>query len=132
MRAFLSVLTVSWLAACGPNTGGSGSGQAAPRPSSNLVTAEEIQRHGSQNLEEILKILRPTWFRVQPTRVTGGAAIIDPIVVYVDGHRMGGVGHLRDVPVSVVIQVRYYSASEAQGRFGLDNLQGAIDVVTTR
>jgi hypothetical protein len=31
-----------------------------------------------------------------------------------------------------VVQVRYYTASEAQGRFGLGNLQGAIDVITSR
>lgn len=131
MHAFLSVLTIGLLAACGPNTAGSpGSGQTAPQRSSNVVTAEEIQRAGNQDLYDTLKRLRPAWFRSAPT--TGMGGLTDGMVVYIDGQRMGGLAHLRDISPTAVLSVRYYSASEAQMRFGLDNLQGAIDVATTR
>jgi hypothetical protein len=133
MRQALGVVMAGWLAACGGGPSASGvPGQAAPQRASNVVTAEEIQRHGGHDLAEILKILRPAWFRTSPTRVTTGAVYVDPIVLYLDGRRLGGLGQMRDIPVTAVLSVRYYSASEAQGRFGLDNLQGAIDVVTTR
>ena len=131
MRSCFGVLAIAWLAACGPNTSGSpGSGQAAPQRSSNVVTAEEIQRLGSVDLYDALKRLRPSWFRNTPTAVVGVMA--DGMVVYIDGQRMGGLSHLRDISSTAVLSVRYYSASEAQMRFGLDNLQGAIDVATTR
>ncbi len=135
MRGVWCVLTVVVVAACGGGTGtpaSPGSGQAAPQRASNVVTADELLRHSSLDLAEALKRLRPAWFHSSPTRVTGGAVYVDPIIVYIDGRRMGGLGHLRDIPITGVLSVRYYSASEAQGRFGLDNLQGAIDVATTR
>ena len=133
MRNALCVLSIGWFAACGGGTSASGTpGEAAPQRASNVVLAEEIQRHGGQDLQDVLRHLRPAWFRTSPTRMTQGAVYADPIVLYLDGRRLGGLGQLRDIPVTVVLSVRYYSASEAQGRFGLDNLQGAIDVVTIR
>lgn len=137
MRTALCVLSICWFAACGGGTSASGApGQAAPQRASNVLTAEEIQRHGGKDLQEVLKILRPAWFRTKPTGMAGGMAgggvYVDPIILYLDGRRLGGLGQMRDIPVSVVLSVRYYTASEAQGRFGLDNLQGAIDVVTIR
>lgn len=133
MRPLFCLLAIAGVAACGSSTAGSArSGQAAPQRSNNVVTAEEIHRNGGHDLQEILRMLRPAWFRSQPTRMTSGAVYADPIIVYVDGRRLGGVSQLRDIPVSAVISVRYYTASEAQGRFGLDHLQGAIDVAMTR
>jgi hypothetical protein len=58
--------------------------------------------------------------------------MVDAVAVYVDGRRVGTPVNLSEIPVSSVVQVRYYTASEAQGRFGLGNLQGAIDVITSR
>ena len=134
MRNALLMLTIAGtLASCG---GRSASSADVPRPTAtrsiNLVTAEEIQRHGGPNLLEVLRNLRPTWFRQKPTTMGGREITMDPVVAYLDGRRMGTIGNLQDIPVGAVIQVRYYTASEAQGRFGLDNLQGAIDVTTTR
>lgn len=144
MRRLLSVLTLactfSAAAACGGNAAsGEAPDNARPAPraggsmrTGNVVLAEDIQRHGGSNLYDVLRALRPAWFRTTPTRVTGRNIYVDPIIVYVDGRRMGTVSHLSEIPVSIVQLVRYYTASEAQGRFGLDNLQGAIEVVTAR
>ena len=118
-------------AACG---GGSAAAvdPSRPRPSSgraqNLVTAEDIQRHGGQDLHEVLRQLRPGWFRQAPTQMTRGGIYADPVAIYIDGRRVGGPSNLSDIPVKAVVHARFYSASEAQGRFGLDNLQGAIEV----
>lgn len=137
MRKLMVVLTMALgTVACG----GGGTAAAAddarpapgPRRSSNVVTAEEIQRHGGNNLYDILRALRPAWFRTSPTRMTMGAVYVDAIAVYVDGRRVGTPDNLNEIPVPAVMQVKFYSASEAQGRFGLDNLQGAIEVVTGR
>lgn len=132
MRLVSFALTLAvGAAACGG--GGAASGdQARPRPTSgranNVVTAEEIQRHGGQDLYGILRQLRPAWFRQAPTQMTRGGIYIDPVVIYVDGRRLGGPSNLSDIPVNVVLVARFFTASEAQGKFGLGNLQGAIEV----
>lgn len=134
MSKALLVVALALGAACG--SGGAarrGPDDARPiRRSANVVLADEIHRQGGQDLYAILRALRPAWFNVAPTRMTRGAVVVDPIVVYVDGFRTGTPRTLSDVPVSTVVQVRFYSASEAQGRFGLGNLQGAIEVTTSR
>jgi hypothetical protein len=94
------------------------------------VTAEELQRHAGGNLLDVLRALRPVWFRQAPTGMSGGVIYMDPITIYIDGRRVGPPAYLRDIPIGSVVQVRFYTPSEAQGRFGLDNLQGAIEVST--
>ena len=134
-RALFVVTIAGALAACG-GSGASSADASRPRPtasrSMNVVTAEEIQRQGGSSLLDVLRNLRPLWFRENPTTIRGRAIYADAVIVYIDGQRVGGLVSLNEIPVRSVIQVRYYSASEAQGRFGLDNLQGAIDVTTTR
>ena len=135
MRVLCVVTIAGTLAACG-GSNASSTDAVRPRPtatrSMNVVTAEEVQRHGGSSLLDILRSIRPLWFRQKPTTMTQGGIYADAVIVYIDGQRVGGLVYLNEIPVSNVIQVRYYTASEAQGRFGLDNLQGAIDVTTTR
>jgi len=51
-------------------------------------------------------------------------------VVYLDGRRFGTVRSLGLIRVPSVLSVRFYSPSEAHGRFGPGHLQGAIDVTS--
>lgn len=137
MRRLMLVVMACGAAACGGKTpAGSAADNARPTPAlrrdNNVVMGDEILRHGGHNLHEVLRALRPAWFRSAPTRMTTGAVYADAVSVYIDGRRIGTPANLSEIPVSQVIQVRFYSASEAQGRFGLDNLQGAIDVITSR
>jgi hypothetical protein len=119
--------------ACGGKQAADG-GAPAPAPArrqQNLVTADEISAYGGTNLYNIIRALRPTWFRIQPTHITGTTVAGDPVTLYVDGRRIGTASQLVDVPLNVVASVKFYSPSEAQGRFGLGNLSGAIEVTTT-
>jgi hypothetical protein len=106
--------------------------RSSPQRQGSLVTAEEIQRHGGSDLYEVLRALRPTWFRTVPTTMRGGQIGADPLRVYLDGRRLGTVENMGEISVAMVSEVRYYRASEAQGRFGLDNTQGAIEIITTK
>lgn len=54
------------------------------------------------------------------------------VVVYVDDQRVGGINVLREMTSTAATSLRFYSASEAQSRFGLGNLQGVIQVTTAR
>ena len=137
-KAAFGVIVALGLVACGGKKG-SAAGDTTPAPAlraparrqTNLVTADEIQAQGGSDLGSILRALRPAWFRLKPTRVTGSGIQADPISLYMDGRRIGTASNLGDIPIANVLTVRFYSASEAQGRFGMDNLQGAIEITTT-
>jgi hypothetical protein len=94
----------------------------------NLVLGDELRAFGGSNLYDALRSLRPRWFRPQGPR-------FDPRepegpVVYLDGRRFGTLRALGLISVRTVVVARFYSPSEAQGRFGPGHLQGAIDVTS--
>src|SRR5437899_785987 len=53
------------------------------------------------------------------------------VQVYLDTQRAGTAEILKTMPIRGIALLRYYSASDAQVRFGSGNLSGAIQVVTT-
>jgi len=132
MRRHVFLITIALgVVACGGKSAPAGeTTPAAPRRLTNVVTADEIAAHGGTNLYDVLRALRPAWFRIQPTHMSGGTVSGDPVSLYVDGRRMGTASLLIDIPLNVVSVVKFYSPSEAQGRFGLNNLSGAIEVTT--
>lgn len=136
MRAMVMALAAAvGLTACGSSRSATSSSSEVPSRATratNVVTAEEIRAHGSPDLQDVLRSLRPNWFRTRPTRMSAGGMSSAPIMLYVDGQRTGTVANLSDIPVSNVASVRFYSPSEAQGRFGMDNLSGAIEITTRR
>jgi hypothetical protein len=122
------VIPIAW--AC--SAGAGQTARTAPRSDPNLITAEEIAAANASNLFDAVNQLRPDWMgRGAPTALRG-PSVQGGIVVYVDRVREGGTEALRSIPLGLVESVRFLSASQAQGEFGLDNLQGAIQVVTRR
>ncbi|HEU5262291.1 MAG TPA: hypothetical protein VFU41_12810 [Gemmatimonadales bacterium] len=127
----LSLAAVAVLSACGGASSQTGSREPAPARRSDVVTMEELAKTSStSSLYEALRSLRPNWFRKSPTTLRPEGE--GDIVVYLDQSRLGGLESLRTIFVSSVTTVRYYSPSEAQGRFGLGHLHGAIQVITSR
>jgi hypothetical protein len=120
------------LAACGgASRGNGGPGDPAPVRSSDAVTREDLGRVStSSSLFEALHALRPTWFQINPTTLRPERE--GDVVVYLDQSRLGGPESLRTIQVDVVTLVRHYTAYEAEARFGLGHMHGAIQVVTTR
>ncbi len=120
------------VAACGGASRGSrGPGESAPLRSSDAVTLEDLAKVAtSSTLYEALHVLRPNWFLRNPSTVRPEKE--GDIVVYLDQSRLGGLESLRTIQVAGVTVVRHYSASEAEARFGLGHLHGAIQVVTSR
>lgn len=108
---------------------GSQTGQASPRHDPYVITAAELATASASNLFDAVRQLRPRWMeRLGPT--TFGPQAEYAVMVYMDRIRFGAPDMLRQVPVSLPLSVRYYSASEAQAEFGVGNLQGAIQIVT--
>jgi len=122
----LAASLASW--SCGASHTGS------PAPAGldpDLVTAEELATlPGNRTLFDALTSLRPAWFRTNPSALMQNRET--DITVYMDRSKLGGSETLREISTTGVWEVRHYSATEAEMRFGPGNLHGAIEIVTTR
>lgn len=121
----LTVLLTGDITGCAANREANG-----PSRNTGLLTLDEIESAHQPTLLDVVRALRPMWLRqlsttVQNTQDAG-------VVVYVDDQRVGGINVLREMTSTAATSLRFYSASEAQSRFGLGNLQGVIQVTTAR
>lgn len=119
--ALLPGMVAILVAACGAARS-AGDPRQGSSQSRTIVLGDELERFTGSNLRDALRALRPQWFHTSQAN--------EGPVVYLDGRRFGGVGSLALILVPTVVSVRFYSASEAHGRFGPGHLYGAIDVTT--
>ena len=141
------------LTAAAITLGGSGCGSSAPaiasagggpKPSATVITADEIAKVNVLNGYEVVQKLRPAMLsqrQIASANGHGGLAKDAPpikgtdvasgqVVVYMDGTRLGDVEQLRGITASSIATLRYYSASEAQVKWGSNHPAGAIEVIS--
>jgi hypothetical protein len=102
--------------------------RTSARRDTRSLSAEELRTSSASNLYDVIRSHRPEWL------IKRGQTSINlegDIVVYVDNVALGGPESLRSIDVQSVQFVRFLNASEAQMRFGVGHMHGAI-VVTTR
>jgi hypothetical protein len=124
----LYLITALPILACSPASSTSGTAPT-PRRTSTFLAAEEILAANVDRgtVYDAISRLRPNW-------LTRGTTSYDPpttefAVVFVDGRRLGELESLRSIDANQIEDVRYYSAAEAGGRFGLQGgLSGVIEV----
>ena len=124
------VLMAVTVAACA-----SGGERTARSGSRDVLTAEEIAAQGAaiQNAYQAVEQLRPHFFRVRSNPTMGvGAARVEPIVVYVNGVRRGGVNELNRILVGELESIRYVRPTDAQTRYGMGHGSGALEVTIKR
>ena len=126
----LACAAVIALSAACASSSASGAG-GGPKPGPNLITADEISRVNVINAFEAVQKLRPSMLR-QRQVASANAQSNGELVVYVDNNRFGDVESLRQITASSIAMLRYYSASEAQTKWGSGHPGGAIEVVTKR
>lgn len=101
------------------------------RRNPDVISAEEIAaRPDLQTALDAVQRLRSSWLRIRGR----GSPTADPapIVVYVDGIRMGGIEMLRNYPARQIQEMRRMNAADATTRYGTDHSSGAIIVTTAR
>jgi hypothetical protein len=111
-------------AACASSTS---SGRTSGRRDARVLTAEEIRASSASNMYDVIRSHRPEWL------IKRGQTSINmegDIVVYVDNVALGGPESLRSIDVQSVQSARFLNASEAQMRYGVGHMHGAIVVVT--
>jgi hypothetical protein len=123
LARFSLVLALSACASAGRSSGRSSSDNA-------VITQGEIVESHQPTLYDVVRALRPNWLRQQPASMqmdqeTG-------ITVFIDNQRAGGLEVLQEMLSSSATSLHFYSASEAQSRFGLNNLHGVIQVTSNR
>lgn len=101
----------------------------APSPGTIITEAEIDSAHVSSAYELIQK-LRPQFL------VSRGNLTLDPreppsqVHVYLDNQLYGDVSSLRGILIGTIESIRYYTGSEAQYKFGVNNAAGVIAVTT--
>ncbi|HYU52104.1 MAG TPA: hypothetical protein VEK37_04135 [Gemmatimonadaceae bacterium] len=126
----LHLIAVAAMVACAPSTSGTSHASAAPR-SSNALAVEEITAFSTEGRTafDVVSRLRPAWLRARGVQsIARGTDSTEFALVVVDGHPMGRIGTLRDIPAYELAGMRYYDMSEAGGKFGERGANGVIEV----
>jgi hypothetical protein len=129
---------------CASSAPATGSASGGAKPSGTLITADEIARVNALTGYEVVQKLRPAMLsqrQIASLQGQGGMGKGAPpikgtdvpagqVVVYVDGTRLGDVEQLRGITAASIATMRFYSASEAQYKWGSNHPGGAIEVIS--
>lgn len=110
--------------ACASSTQGP---RSSGRRDARILGAEEIRASSASNLYDVIRSQRPEWL------IKRGQTSINyegDIVIYVDNVALGGPESLKSIDVLSVQSARFLNASEAQMRYGVGHMHGAIVVIT--
>jgi len=125
MRVGVAACIVVAAAACastGQQPGASGGNE-------NVITAEELQNAPQDNLLSYIQSHRPRWLQ-RPTSLTFGINRSYTVEIFLDNSPLGGPDVLQSIPLRSAAEVRWYSPSEAQARFGVGYINGVIQVIS--
>lgn len=102
------------------------------RPRSELLTAAELVKSGTQWTSEGVRRLRPEY--VRPTMILNGNNEVVRVTpsVFLNGMYTGGLEVLDLIPLESVVEVRFYRPSRGYDVWGLSCRcsGGAIDIKT--
>lgn len=123
MRAALPLVLLVLLTACAT------AGTSGTRRDHKVIERDELVESNQMNALDLIRSARPHWLRPR-----GVASMTnDPeIMIYLDGVRAGGPEVLAEMPLINIETIRFYDAREAQFRFGVGHLHGAIEISTRR
>ena len=110
---------------------GASAAEAQVRRRSNLITEEEIEKASASNAYDLIRQLRPAWFRsrgVTSTRdvFAGGLGF------FVDGIPLSSLDQLESLPTERIKEARYLSATDATTKYGTGYTSGVVEITTKR
>jgi hypothetical protein len=102
------------LAACATGTATSRAGYDP-----NVIARDDLARRSYDNMHSIVSSLRPAWLRPPLTGSgIGGQSATAPPTIYLDGRMLGNLDVLKSFSAESIERARYFTATEAQSRFG--------------
>ena len=82
-----------------------------------VITRAEIEKNdNAMSVFHLIERLRPNFLRVRGPTNWGG--VVQTPMVRLNDQELGDAGTLRQIAVSSVLEIRYYSISEATAKFG--------------
>jgi hypothetical protein len=100
-----------------------------PSHSTNVLTREEIASASVTNAYDAVQRLRPQFLR-QHGATTFSASESGYPTVYLNRHRYGDISMLKQIEISAILEIHYYTPTEAANRFAVSSPSGAIEVIT--
>lgn len=129
------VASLAVFTACGGGNSVAAAGAEAPAPAQQtssraVITRAEIEKNdNATSVFHLIERLRPNFLRVRGPSNWGG--VVQTPMVRLNDQELGDAGTLRQIAVSSVLEIRYYSISEATAKFG--GIRGRpVIAVTTR
>ena len=133
--SLVATLLLPLILACGGNPNPSASASTPLRYDRNRISEEETDQartRGVRDAYDLVRSLRPQWLRSSGSGFGGRS---ETVAVFMDNNRLDNPqlrapDALRQVPLTAIRAMRWLSASEAGGLFGMDVNYGAIQIVT--
>jgi hypothetical protein len=101
-----------------------------------VIVATDMESLQVANLYEAVEKLHPEWIRGRQTnrasRDRDGQILPGQSELFIDGQRQGSIDLMRSMRVGDVTTVKFYSASEAQAKFGMGNMTTVIALTTAK
>jgi hypothetical protein len=102
----------------------------------SVIDAADMEPLQVANLYEAVEKLHPEWIRGRQTnrasRDRDGQILAGQAELFIDGARQGSIDLMRSMRVQDVTMIRFYSASEAQAKFGMGNMTTVIALTTPK
>jgi hypothetical protein len=129
LRHSLALLIAAVGCASGAPSGGTSTSSALPSNRA-VITEAEIPTTGTETAYDLIRRLRPEYFRAKPTQTYTGARSVDapPPTVVVNGQRFGNPDDLKTISASTLSTVRYYNIEEGKRKFGMQYGGGVIEI----
>jgi hypothetical protein len=121
----IAVLLAGAVLACAPASTFPGG-----MPNSNVITREDIEAANVFNAYDAVSRLRPQFLNSHGATSIRGSDTGYP-KVYLNHQLYGDLQSLRNLDVHGISEIHYYNGTEASTRFGLGNVSGAIEVITS-
>jgi hypothetical protein len=119
----LAALVAASVLACAPTS------TAHAGRDANVITKAEILDTHASNVWDAINRLRPNFLHYRGQTTLRGADTGYP-KVYLDRTLIGDINSLKTMNPNGIREIHYYNGPEASGRFGLDNVSGAIEVIS--
>lgn len=112
---------------------GASAAQAQKGRKSNVITEEEIAKASAGDAYDLIRILRPGWFRTRGAVSTREGDVNEGgVAYYVDGMRVASVEDVRLINLDRIKEIRFLNAVDATNRYGTGHPSGAVEITTKR
>ncbi|HEY4305536.1 MAG TPA: hypothetical protein VGM82_13775 [Gemmatimonadaceae bacterium] len=102
----------------------------------STIDATDMDGLQVANLYEAVERLHPEWIRGRQTnrasRDRDGQILAGQAELFIDGTRQGTIDIMKSMRPRDVSLIRFYSASEAQAKFGMGNMATVIALTTAK